>query len=205
MRSILTWSLALAALILAVPRPATAQTSEVLDPIGDASNIFTAQPFQDIVSVVVSKRGGVFRFVMEVADRIPANPPPIPGVNFMEWSFRLDTDPTTFPAGFPFAPGAAPGAADFIVFVLWDGIRFTAFVIDRRPLLTGGEAVIIPVPLDIRLREITVSVDPGIIGDPPNFLWRTQTEDWSAHLGTNSFMPLDQAPNNFVFASWPPQ
>src|SRR5712692_3294516 len=145
MRGIARMSLAFVAFVLVAPQPAAAQTSVVLDPLGDASSFggVPAPLFQDIVRVEVSKKFEVFRFVMEVADLIPARPPlEPPGVTLLEWSFRLDTDPTTCPSGFPFDPGHLGAMADAMVFVLWDGVSFTAFVIDRRPVLSGGKAVI---------------------------------------------------------------
>jgi len=198
------WSLALAALLVVAPQ-VVAQTSAVLDPIGDGEG-FKVPLFQDIVRAEVSKKGNAFRFVMEVANRIPASPPlDPPGVKLQEWSFRLDTDPTTCPAGFPFSSAPLTAAADIMVFVLWDGVSFTAFVIDRTPSLTGGEAVITPVPFDIKRREITVSVDAAIIGDPGSFGFRGFTEVWNDGLGTDSWQVLDIAPNGVhVFANWPP-
>jgi hypothetical protein len=35
------------------------------------------------------------------------------------------------------------------VYVSWDGVQFAGTAIDRRPLLTGGEAIITPVPISI--------------------------------------------------------
>jgi hypothetical protein len=218
MRRIPTVCLAMASLLLVASHATAGQTSVVLDPIGEfpftcgkddpescPGQGFTVPLFQDIVRAEVSKKSNVFSFVMDVADEIPASPSlDSSGIKLLEWSFRLDLDPTTFTSGFPFSKAPLGDFADIMVFVLWDGASFTASVIDRRPSLEGLEAVVAPVPFDIKLNRITVSVDAAMIGDPPNFLWRAFTEVWKGQLGTDSWSPLDIAPSgSHVFASWP--
>ena len=71
--------LALAALpitvvTIAVTRPASAQTSVVLDPVGDVD--FRAPAFQDIVRGEIQKKSGSFVLRMEMAGPIPEQSTP---------------------------------------------------------------------------------------------------------------------------------
>ena len=192
----------IATLLVAQPVSA-ALTSVVNDPVGDAvlSPKITAPAYQDIVEAAITLKDGRFILVKDLAAPIPATPALPPGIVLVGWSWNLNTNPATFPAGFPFSPGS-PAPPEFIVFMLWDGTGFTGIVIDRRPLLTGGEAIITSVPFDIKRAEITVRVDAGLLGDPSSFTWVSRTNDWATPFGTNSNFELDRAPN-FGPATWP--
>jgi hypothetical protein len=184
--------------------PATLTSAAVTDPEGDArasnGNGLRGEAYQDIVNATVSKTGGSFVFSMGVRAPLPASPVLHPGTVLQEWSWNINTAPT-FPKGFPFAPGiAAP--LEFSVLVLWDGTNFTASVIDRRPLLVGGEATIVSVPFAITGAQLDVSVDGPLLGNPASFLWIARTNDWPTHLGTNSVQTLDRSPDAFP-AGWP--
>jgi len=170
--------------ILTTSLPASAATTtRVTDPAGDAR--FGAPGFMDIVGAAATKSGQTFRFQMNVAAPIPAAPPPTPpGSNQIQWDWPLNTDPTTFPAGNPFpgAPGqAAP--AEFIVHVVWDGSSFSAFLTDRRPLLSGGEAVITPLAFTISGTAVTVDVGASLLGQPSSFTWGAVTFYWASPPG----------------------
>ena len=183
--------------------PATLTSAAVTDPEGDAvaskGNGLKGEAYQDIVNATVSKTGGTFTFTMEVNAPLPPSPVLQPGGVLQEWSWNINTAPT-FPKGFPFAPGiAAP--LEFSVLVLWDGTNFTASVIDRRPLLVGGDVVITSVPFAITGAQVTVSVDGSLLGNPASFLWIARTNDWPTHLGTNSVQTLDRSPDTFP-AGW---
>ena len=183
--------------------PATLTSAAVTDPEGDAvaskGNGLKGEAYQDIVNATVSKTGGTFTFTMEVNAPLPPSPVLQPGGVLQEWSWNINTAPT-FPKGFPFAPGiAAP--LEFSVLVLWDGTNFTASVIDRRPLLVGGDVVITSVPFAITGAQVTVSVDGSLLGNPASFLWIARTNDWPTHLGTNSVQTLDRSPDAFP-AGW---
>ncbi len=178
------------ALMLAQPvSAAAALTSVVDDPAGDAFISFNPQrpgePFQDMVRAEVSLKDGVFSFVVELVAPIPASPVLPAGIALELWRWGLDTDPATFPVGFPFPPGAS-APPEFLVDVLWDGFSFRGFVIDRRPLLTSGEAIITPVAFDMKAAKLTVSVNADLLGDPSSFTWISRTDDDPSHLGTEA-------------------
>jgi len=187
--------LALAALpitvvTIAVTRPASAQTSGVLDPVGDVD--FRAPAFQDIVRGEIQKKSGSFVLRMEMAGPIPDHPPlPPPGTSEIWWTWAFDLDPTTSPKGYPFAPGyAAP--AEFLVYVSWDGTEFRGYAIDRRPLLTGGNAIITHVPFSISGAIVEAVLASVLIDNTASFRWGTRTFDWSSsHLGTQGFNAVD--------------
>ena len=192
--------LALAVLASAVAQPVSDQTSTVVDPVGDA--LFNAPAFQDIVRARMTKTAsGDFGLLMEMAGPVPVNPPlPPPGRSEIWWMWVFDLDPATFPQGYPFGlGGAAVGRRpEFIVYVRWDGTAFAGTAIDRRPLLTGGEAIITPVPFSINGTIVEAVLASTLIGAvPPSFHWGPFTVDWSGPVGTEGDNFADRAETVF--------
>lgn len=192
------------ALVSAVPATASSVTS-VTDPVGDASihpQGILVPGYQDIVRASVTGGDGRFVFVMDLAAPVPAVPTLQPEVKLLDWSFRLNTDVTTAPRGFPWAPGDSIHGAEFVIFIVYDGTSFSGILIDRTPTLGGGQPVITPISFAIRGSEITASVPEGLIGTPSSFLWRATTDLWVAQLGTEAFWQPDSAPDTGSVA-WP--
>jgi hypothetical protein len=194
-----TVSLALAGLVMmvgtiAVPLPASAQTSGILDPVGDTKHRGPA--FQDIVRAEIEfqkteEDGGTFFLLMEMAGPVPENPSlPPPGASELWWIWVFDLDPTTTPRGYPFSRGVGivHGKGEFLVYVAWDGTEFTGTAIDRRPLLTGEDAIITPVLFSFSIDRTIVEaeLDSSLIGNPSSFGWRVATRDWSSSPGTEA-------------------
>jgi hypothetical protein len=175
----------MAAVVLAASSVlAGALTSTATDPEGDLTLFPSCDPlgcqaYQDIIRVETTKRGGVFVLSMQVAAPIPESPSLQEGVKQITWDWALDTDPDTFPAGFPLPPSNSLDH-EFIVWVVWDGHRFAAQLVDRRPLLTGGDVILTSVPFKIKNTEITVILDETLIDDPPAFDWRSGTTIYCA-------------------------
>ncbi len=185
---------------LVIIQPALAAgPSVVTDATGDAlypDSALPASAFQDIVRAAVSLDGGTFALRIDLAAPVPSAPALFPGVKLMLWVWGIDTIPGTAPAGFPFVPGpegAAP--AEFLVWVIWDGGSFRGIVIDRRPLLTGGEATVTSVDFGIHRASVTASVDASLLGSPSTFRWVSRTTDWLGPLGSLSAFIVDVAPN----------
>lgn len=194
-----------ALLALAFAQPVSAaSTSTVSDPTGDAffAPALPAPGYQDIVQATVTAEDSSFTFVMDVAAPIPSDPA-LPGIHRLTWHFVLDTNPASAPKGYPFPPGSA-APAEYLVMLIWDGTAFTASLVDRTPLLTGGQAVVTPISFSFSgdRSEVTFSASAGAIGDPSSFGWRAFTFDWAARFGTGAFFHIDVAPN-MGFASWP--
>ncbi len=203
--SLMFFAAILVAVILAQPVSAKALTSVITDPQGDAffADSHPAPGYQDIVRATIASDGRQFTFGIELAAPIPDTPALPPGVVLMVWSWGVDTNPATAPAGFPFVPGpegAAP--AEFLVWVIWDGTSFTGIVIDRRPLITGGEAIITSVSFDRSGAVATVSVNAALLGKPSSFTWVARTIDWTGPLGTLANFDVDRAPDAGR-ATWP--
>lgn len=160
------------------------QVSVVTDPVGDS--LFGAPSYLDVVGGRVTKSGQTFSFEMTVAEPIPPMPAVSPPASErISWAWPVDTDPSTFPAGSPLAPGYwAP--AELIVAVDWDGRGFSARLHDRRPLLTGGDAVVSPLPFTISGGLLRVDVRASAIGDPSTFSWRPLTFYFSAPMVSNN-------------------
>jgi hypothetical protein len=190
---------------------AGAMTSMVTDPEGD---IFVAerrakvarQAYQDIVSAEISKDGGTFVFTMEMAGSIPETPELAPpGVTLLEWRWNLITDPTASRKGFPYAPGQSAFAA-YMVQILWDGLGFVAQLIDRTPLLAGGDAIVTPIAFSIEGTELKAEVSTESLGNPSSFRWVAGTVEWPTLLGTAAHLGLDWAPSidaGEPLAIWP--
>lgn len=155
-----------------------------------------AVPFQDIVRGEIQKKGGSFILRMEMAGPIPGNPPlPQPANGQILWVWTFDLDTTAVPKGYPFSPGdSAP--SEFYVYISWDGLEFKAFAIDRRPLLTGGNAIVTPVPFSIDGSALEAVLASTLIGNSTTFRWGVRAIDIpSSHLGTSAIIPVDSAPN----------
>ena len=153
--------------------------STVSDPVGDAQA--HAPAFQDVVAGQMTRTAnGDFELVMELAGPVPGTPNR-PGRSEIWWAWAFDLDPTTSPAGYPFreAGGRRP---EFLVYVSWDGTEFAGTAIDRRPLLTGGEAVITPVAFRISGTTIEAVAPSKLIGVvPASFHWAPVALGWSVN------------------------
>ncbi len=174
----------------------SAVVSTVSDPVGDADH--KAPAFQDIVHGRMTRTAdGDFKLLMELAGPVPASPSlPRPGVSEIWWMWFFD-DPSTSPKGYPASPGF-DGGREFLVYVSWDGTEFSGTAVDRRPLLTGGEAIITPVAFSINGTIVEAVLASSLIGDlPSSFGWGPRTIDWSARLGSSGFHPVDDAESIF--------
>lgn len=174
-----------ASIVLTISVPALAATpSIVTDPVGDAS--FGAPAYMDIVGAQLATSNGTLQFEMTVAAAIPAAPVlPPPSTKQISWSWPLDTDPTTFPAGAPLAPGYS-GGAELIVTVAYDGSTFSAFLQDRRPLLTGGQAILTPLRSTISGTLLRVEAQASALGNPSSFGWGGVAFYWSGPFDSNN-------------------
>lgn len=157
------------------------------DPVGDAQ--FHAPAYADIVAGTVAEDAGTFEFTITVAAAIPQTPSLTPpGVQALRWVVSLDLDRTTFPVGWPFAPGAEQsqqkGAPEGFAAVAWDGSAFSATFFDRRPLLSGGDVVATSVPFQIDGDTVHIWLDSALIGDPTSFRFGFVTAALTTELGT---------------------
>ena len=172
-----------------VPAWAMDRATAVTDPAGDTR--YKAPGYMDIVRVEVSRQGHTIQVMTILAEPIPAAPAlPPPGNDRIAWAWGFDTDPTTDPKGYPFAEGV-PAQAEFILRVDWDGHAFTGKLVDRRPLLTGQEAVITPRPFSIVSGTVAMKVDETALGSPTSFLWDAVTTYFPSPPGSTSLKQAD--------------
>ncbi len=195
--------------------------SVVTDPAGDAAwNLNTgpgsaakAPDYLDIVRAEVSKTAGRFVFTLDLAAPVPNDPssdPSLPSnLDHIGWEYGIDADTTTFPVGYPFEPGSA-NLAEFYLGVNWNptgsfglGMGFDAFVIDRRPLLQGGDAVTTPVDFSIEGTRLTIVVKATLIGDPTTFRWIAFSHYCKEAHPKCKVVLLDVAPSDFNLVLWP--
>ena len=162
---------------------AVGKTSVVRDPIGDATK--AARRYQDVVSAEIMKHGRHFVFVMELATPVPHKPPVPSGADVIVWMFSLDTDTTEFQVGYPH-PGTERFEFQVQLRQYRDGFtdpldptRSAGVLVDRRPLLTGRQAILTAIEYSIEGTKITWVVDAASLGDPSAFQWISGT--CSAH------------------------
>lgn len=186
----------LMAVVLSVPAFAA---SIVADPAGDT--LYKAPAFMDIVRAELVEDSGTLVFRMTVAAVIPNDPRlPPPANASIRWAFPIDSDPATFPEGDPF-PRNQPGPSEFNTRVFWDGSAFTASLLDRRPLLEGGEAILTPLSFTVSGSEIRVAVPASLIG-ASSFRWGAVTVYSSASPGGNNGDHFVDTLQPF-FSTWP--
>jgi hypothetical protein len=173
-------------------RFASVQVATVTDLVGDT--FFPNAPdFQDVALGRMTRTvNGDFELFMELAGHVPANPilPP-QGRTEIWWGWNFDLDTTTFPAGYPWG---VERNTEFLFIVRWNGSEFVGTAIDRRPLLTGGAAVVTAVPFLINGTTIEAVLDYALIGDvPPTFQWAPFTIDWAGPVGSEGVSVVDVA------------
>ena len=192
------------------------QTSVVTDPAGDLEN--KGSDYQDIIGAEITKQGKDFVFVMTLAAPVPDNPSLPSGADVIVWQFLLDTDPTASPAGYPFTKNTA-SPFEFMIQPRVYRSGFTdpldpsgsaGVLVDRRPLLTGGQAIVTPIKVSIDGTQITSVVNAGWFGDPSTFNWVSGTcaakAGDEAKNGYSNHFCFDLAPDvnlGAPLASWP--
>ena len=192
------------------------QTSVVIDAVGDADK--TADASLDIVRAEITKHGTTFVFVLTLAAPVPSNPMLPSWADVMVWQPILDTDPTASPAGYPFTKNTANPFEFFIQHRVYrpgfidplDPTSAADVLVDRRPLLTGGQAIVTPIKVSIDGAQITFVVDAALLGDPATFGWIAVSS--AAKAGDdvknayNKHFPFDVAPEvnaGAPLAVWP--
>jgi hypothetical protein len=189
---------------------AASLTSVVVDPSGDAAfrgnsgsgSDKKVPDWLDITRSEISKQGRTFVLTMNLADLLPAAPPEASGgLGLYQWGWGLDTDTGTSPAGTPF-PKSDTNPFEFFVLLDWNGTAYQASVMDRRPLLSGGEALFTRVAATVDGATIRLSVSEALLGNPSAFSWGAFTDLRHAHYGNEGFDLLDVAPD-LTLATWP--
>jgi len=179
-------------------------SAEVTDPAGDTLRK-DAEPWQDIVGGRIDLEGGTFTFSMEMAVPLPVEPPAAPGdLGWYFWDWGLEVDPELVPVGFPF-PGNHPAPHEFLVILASDGEEYFAFVVDRRPLLVGQDAVVTPVPCSVDGATIHAFVDADLLDNPAEFGWRVGSQIYHGALGSEGRHRMENVPNEPVWVVWPQQ
>lgn len=190
---------ALAGSILA-PSAAMAGTYQCLvsDPSGDATDSpgqgFNGEPYQDMVGAGIERSAGAVVFSMKLAGAMPTNPRLKNPNGLLLWMWGMNTG-ATVPKGSPLPPGLS-GLLEFWVHLAWDGQKFYAQVIDRRPTVQGQAPVITDVAFQIDGDTIRVTALPSLFDDPAMFRWGSTTWNWSSHLDSAGAHAVDRAPDS---------
>ena len=194
---------------------AAGKTSVVIDIPGAEDK--AAQAYEDIVSASITKKGGTFVVVMDLAAQVPDNPPLPSSADMLDWVVAIDRDPTS-PAGYDFTKNTA-AIWEFVIEHRVYRSGFTdpldpkssaGILVDRRPLLTGGQAIVTPIQFSMEGTKLTWVVDAALLGDPATFQWADATLGASAgddvKNGYINIEVFDQAPNissGAPNAAWP--
>jgi hypothetical protein len=178
------------------------KSAEVTDPAGDAKN--NAPPWQDVLRSRIARDGNRFTFSARMAAALPADPPAAPGgLGWYLWLWGVDVDGELAPAGYPF-PNNHPVPFEFLVIFASDGEDYFAFVIDRRPLAVGQDAITTPVPCRVNGASIDVFVDADLLDDPAEFGWRLGIITEHARFGADGYQAPDRVPDNEAeLVPWP--
>src|SRR5207245_3453197 len=156
-------------------------TSVVTDPVGDLEN--KGSDYQDIVRAEITKQGTNFVFALTLVAPVPDSPALPSGADVIVWQFLLDADPTASPAGYPFTKNIAFPSEFMIQYRVYrygftdplDPTSSAGVLVDRRPLLTGGQATVTPVKVSLNGTKLTWVVDAALLGDPETFQWADAT------------------------------
>lgn len=170
-------------------------TQMLPDPVGDSIPATTA--YLDTAAYGVSwsdegSAGSKFSFVFELAEPIPASFRVPMNFDAAQYSFCLETDPSSSPGGYPFT-GKEPVWCDFILTAVSEGKEWTGTLIDRRPLVGGGNAQTPTIPFfidDSRTRG-WFSVPGASLGDPEKFEWAMSASLLMLPLPSDDFIDLD--------------
>ena len=164
------------------------------DPIGDSIPVTTGHLDTTAYGVADegSSAGGKFSFVFEVAGPIPTSFEVPMKFDAAQYSFCLDTDPSSDPGGYPFA-SKDPVWCDFILTAVSEGKEWTGTLIDRRPLVDGGKAKTPGVPFSIDASRTggSFSVPDAFLGDPEMFEWAMSASLLKLPLPSDEFIDLD--------------
>jgi len=168
----------------------------VTDPVGDP--VLSGPGYLDAVGAGVAEGWGVFAFVIEMAEPIPASSEVPLGYDAALWSFCLDTDPSSAPQGFPFV-AVGPVPCDFIVLATSEGGAVNGTLIDRRPLADGKDA---------RTRSIRVFTDGAqgrlvvpdawLGGRHTSFDWVMATSLITLPFPNDEFIDLDEIQHRYA-------
>jgi len=205
MRSVVIVMLCLPIAFLMAAQPACASAMVVEDPVGDTfrgmryqgDNGKPSPDYMDIVCLKLSIEDDDVEFSMKVAAPVPDQPIMTEGVKVLFWWWSIDSDPSAWNSGaWPLPPGAHMwGQREFLVAIMWDGETFSAFVVDFRPLQSGGEEIFTAVPFVIHENDLTISVDAWIFGELTEFSWRAATVNYvGGTFGNLAFSTVDNIP-----------
>ena len=187
-------------------------SSVVTDPVGDLEN--KGSDYQDIIRAEIAKQGTNLAFVLTLVASVPESPALPSGADVIVWQFLLDTDPTASPAGYPFTKNTAFPFEFMIQYRVYrsgftdplDPTSSAGVLVDRRPLLTGGQAIVTPIKASIDGRQVTFVVDAGLLGDPSTFNWVSGTcaakAGDDAKNGYSKHYCFDLAPDSNL-SPWP--
>ncbi len=194
------------ALLVAPEAQSGSKTSVAEDPEGDAFINFNfvepqeAPDYLDLRRGEITLQGGIFIFKLTVEGLVPDEPFEPQG-RVIDWFIGIDTDPTTFPTGFPNPPAFA-FPCEFVVDIFWDGTDFDAILIDRRPSLVGEDAIVTRIPFNIEGNELTASVSSRMLDKPRSFEWVVLTSLVPGEYGNFGFLPADFMPDDGD-VTWP--
>jgi hypothetical protein len=156
-----------ALIVLLATAPAFADSMTLFNPLGNAAfNHGAGNPAPaalDILQVTFSTDGGLVSFTAQMAGDLNTIPNPRGPQGAYFWAFAMNTNPTTNMGGLPSPEReGSTWPAEFFTWAYFDGNAFSAVFVDRRPALTGGEEIIVPVEAQIDGPSLTIALPPDL-------------------------------------------
>ena len=164
------------------------------DPVGDSAP--ETSPFMDTVAYGVDwvrtdeLEGGTFLFRFAVAGPIPDSFEVPRDYDAAQYSFCIDSDPSTSPGGYPFA-NDDPVWCEFILTAVSEGGAWTGTLIDRRPLLDGTDAETPGVTFLNEDANGLFAISGDMLGNPKSFSWAMTASLLKLPLPSDDFIDLD--------------
>jgi hypothetical protein len=187
----------------ATAAPASHADGMISDPSGDTL-MPSAPGYVDALSAGVFEAGGTLSFTFTLVAPIPTRFEVPTGWDALLWSFCLDTESSSDPAGYPFAASTVV-PCEFIVTAVSRGTGVTGALIDRRPLLDAKRAATTSTRVAFDGATVTLAVPAAKLGDPATFTWVMATTALTLPWPNDEFLDVDDVPDSSFSqpAGWP--
>jgi hypothetical protein len=151
----------------------------------------------DMVCTWLSLKKGIYTFGMELATELPEEGVALPnGIKLAEWAVWIDPSPYNYITN--------PVAPLFLIALRYDGVSYSAFIMDYATMLT------VPAAFSVDGSEFTLKFTTDSIGDLEFEWWSPLVRVWWGPLGSAGCWFVDAVDlepiEGYVYIDlpWPP-